>query len=118
MSECLSCHALFSSSLDLDFDLRTQAIAEALCLRVFVKADKLRILDCLEDAALTKMLTRDSLHAGLHVLPMHLINKKSLMDYLRPLKSRFDNVLALKPTGWTFDDHRGDRYDPLLVTEL
>ena len=85
-----------------------QAVAEALTALVWVRDDKLKVLNCLEDTELTSLLTRNAMEARVHVLPMHLLNKRSLSDYLRPLKSRFDNVLALKPTGWTFED-QGNR---------
>ena len=86
------------------FHSSCQAIAKALNIRVFVRDDKFRVLNCLEDDELKRMLTRSNFEARLHVLPMHLLNKRSLSEYLRPLKSRYDNVLALKPTGWTFED--------------
>ena len=99
----LKCCTVIIGSL-IPTDYLVQAIAQELRVKVFVRDDKLRILNCLEDYVLTRLLTRNALDAHLHVLPMHLLNKRSLLDYLRPLKSRFDNVLALKPTGWTYQE--------------
>lgn len=95
-----------------------KAIAQELRVKVFVRDDKLRILNCLEDYVLTRLLTRNALDAHLHVLPMHLLNKRSLLDYLRPLKSRFDNVLALKPTGWTYQEQGSSTLQPRSSSPL
>ncbi|KAI9317354.1 beta-lactamase-like protein, partial [Zopfochytrium polystomum] len=69
-----------------------KSIARALRSKVYVDAAKARILACLEDEELNQMLTRDPLSAGVH----HLKGK------LDSVSSRYDHILAVRPTGWTF----------------
>eukprot|EP00057_Strongylocentrotus_purpuratus_P010546 XP_011665020.1 PREDICTED: DNA cross-link repair 1A protein-like isoform X3 [Strongylocentrotus purpuratus] len=83
-----------------------RAIAEALECKVYVDSRKLKVLECLEDDDLMSLLTRDNKAATcrLHVIAMNMLNHQKLKEYLSQFSSRYDNILAFKPTGWTHSD--------------
>ncbi|XP_068254966.1 DNA cross-link repair 1A protein [Nyctibius grandis] len=80
------------------------AIAEVLGSKASMSRDKYKTLQCLESAAINSLISVDWDGTLLHVLPMMQINFKSLHDHLSKFSENFDQVLAFKPTGWTYSD--------------
>ncbi|XP_005508238.2 DNA cross-link repair 1A protein isoform X1 [Columba livia] len=80
------------------------AIAEVLGSKASMSRDKYKTLQCLESAAVNSLISVDWGGTLLHVLPMMQINFKSLQDHLYKFSENFDQVLAFKPTGWTYSD--------------
>ncbi|XP_021381697.2 DNA cross-link repair 1A protein [Lonchura striata] len=80
------------------------AIAEVLGSKASVSRDKYKTLQCLESAAVNSLISVDWKGTLLHVLPMMQINFKGLQDHLNKFSENFDQVLAFKPTGWTYSD--------------
>ncbi|KAM6262990.1 DNA cross-link repair 1A protein isoform 1-T2 [Spheniscus humboldti] len=80
------------------------AIAEVLGSKASVSRDKYKTLQCLESAAVNSLISVDWDGTLLHVLPMMQINFKGLQDHLNKFSENFDQVLAFKPTGWTYSD--------------
>ncbi|XP_014815717.1 PREDICTED: DNA cross-link repair 1A protein [Calidris pugnax] len=80
------------------------AIAEVLGSKASMSRDKYKTLQCLESAAVNSLISVDWNGTLLHVLPMMQINFKGLQDHLNKFSENFDQVLAFKPTGWTFSD--------------
>ncbi|XP_026707395.1 DNA cross-link repair 1A protein isoform X2 [Athene cunicularia] len=80
------------------------AIAEVLGSKASMSRDKYKTLQCLESAAVDSLITVDWNGTLLHVLPMMQINFKGLQDHLSKFSENFDQVLAFKPTGWTYSD--------------
>ncbi|XP_065494979.1 DNA cross-link repair 1A protein isoform X2 [Caloenas nicobarica] len=80
------------------------AIAEVLGSKASMSHDKYKTLQCLESAAVNSLISVDWGGTLLHVLPMMQINFKSLQDHLYKFSENFDQVLAFKPTGWTYTD--------------
>ncbi|XP_009078554.1 PREDICTED: DNA cross-link repair 1A protein [Acanthisitta chloris] len=80
------------------------AIAEVLGSKASVSRDKYRTLQCLESAAVNSLISVDWNGTLLHVLPMMQINFKALQDHLNKFSENFDQILAFKPTGWTYSD--------------
>ncbi|XP_009812063.1 DNA cross-link repair 1A protein [Gavia stellata] len=80
------------------------AIAEVLGSKASMSRDKYKTLQCLESAAVNSLITVDWNGTLLHVLPMMQINFKGLQDHLNKFSENFDQVLAFKPTGWTYSD--------------
>ncbi|XP_038070829.1 DNA cross-link repair 1A protein-like [Patiria miniata] len=87
------------------------AIAKALGCKVFVAKDKKNILDCLEDNRLQSMLTLDKNASRLHVVTMATLTHQKLKDYLSKFSSRYDAVVAFKPTGWTHSEKKTNLQD-------
>ncbi|XP_029466310.1 DNA cross-link repair 1A protein isoform X2 [Rhinatrema bivittatum] len=79
------------------------AVADVLGCKVSVSEDKYKTLQCLESQQVQGLLTTDWNSTGLHVLPMMQINFKGLLNHLSKF-SKYDRVLAFKPTGWTYSD--------------
>ncbi|XP_050755340.1 DNA cross-link repair 1A protein isoform X2 [Gymnogyps californianus] len=80
------------------------AIAEVLGSKASMSRDKYKTLQCLESAAVNSLISVDWDSTLLHVLPMMQINFKGLQDHLNKFSENFDQVLAFKPTGWTYSD--------------
>ncbi|XP_009948705.1 PREDICTED: DNA cross-link repair 1A protein [Leptosomus discolor] len=80
------------------------AIAEVLGSKASVSRDKYKTLQCLESATVNSLISVDWDGTLLHVLPMMQINFKGLQDHLNKFSENFDQVLAFKPTGWTYSD--------------
>ncbi|KAM6347211.1 DNA cross-link repair 1A protein isoform 4-T4 [Alca torda] len=80
------------------------AIAEVLGSKASMSRDKYKTLQCLESATVNSLISMDWDGTLLHVLPMMQINFKGLQDHLNKFSENFDQVLAFKPTGWTYSD--------------
>uniref|UniRef100_A0A8C4YAN4 DNA cross-link repair 1A n=1 Tax=Gopherus evgoodei TaxID=1825980 RepID=A0A8C4YAN4_9SAUR len=80
------------------------AIAQVLGSKVSMSQDKYKTLQCLESAAVNSLITMDWNNTLLHLLPMMQINFKGLQNHLNKFSEKFDQVLAFRPTGWTYSD--------------
>ncbi|XP_064519445.1 DNA cross-link repair 1A protein [Pseudopipra pipra] len=80
------------------------AIAEVLGSKASMSRDKYKTLQCLESTVVNSLISVDWNGSLLHVLPMMQINFKGLQDHLNKFSENFDQVLAFKPTGWTYSD--------------
>ncbi|XP_042316408.1 DNA cross-link repair 1A protein [Sceloporus undulatus] len=80
------------------------AIADVLGSKVSMSQEKYKTLQCLESAAIDSLITLDWNNTLLHLLPMMQINFKSLQSHLNKFSEKFDQILAFKPTGWTYSD--------------
>ncbi|XP_010120088.1 PREDICTED: DNA cross-link repair 1A protein [Chlamydotis macqueenii] len=80
------------------------AIAEVLGSKASMSRDKYKTLQCLESAAVNSLISMDWDGTLLHILPMMQINFKGLQDHLNKFSENFDQVLAFRPTGWTYSD--------------
>uniref|UniRef100_A0A8C3J217 DNA cross-link repair 1A protein n=1 Tax=Calidris pygmaea TaxID=425635 RepID=A0A8C3J217_9CHAR len=80
------------------------AIAEVLGSKASMSRDKYKMLQCLESATVNSLISVDWNGTLLHVLPMMQVNFKGLQDHLNKFSENFDQILAFKPTGWTFSD--------------
>ncbi|CAO3590321.1 unnamed protein product [Absidia cylindrospora] len=85
------------------------AIAKLLGCKIFVPPAKRSILSCQENHELEKSLTEDQKEAKVHVLPLNDIKPENIHAYMKSLAPRFTDVIAFKPTGWTFKPN--DNYD-------
>ncbi|KAI0244478.1 DNA cross-link repair protein PSO2/SNM1 [Massospora cicadina] len=94
------------------------SIAKALNSKIFVTGSKRRTLLAFQDAELTRLLTDDPLQAAVHVQPMGTINAKCLKAYYEDLKKRNANLqelLGIRPTGWTFSNRYAHPAAPPLT---
>ena len=48
------------------------------------------------------MLTSDPFEAGVHIVPLHMINSDKFEDYLSKWKGRWTKAVGFRPTGWTY----------------
>nr|XP_006135033.1 DNA cross-link repair 1A protein isoform X1 [Pelodiscus sinensis] len=80
------------------------AIAQVLGSKVSMSPDKYKTLQCLESAAVNSLITVDWNNTLLHLLPMMQINFKGLQNHLNKFSEKFDQVLAFRPTGWTYSN--------------
>ncbi|XP_063435475.1 DNA cross-link repair 1A protein-like isoform X2 [Mytilus trossulus] len=80
------------------------AIARRFDCKICVQRDKYKVLECLEDPDLTARLTLDGNETFLHVLPMKKLNLQGLHEHRSKLRTEYNNVVAIEPTGWTYND--------------
>ncbi|KAM6963537.1 DNA cross-link repair 1A protein [Tautogolabrus adspersus] len=78
------------------------ALAEVLGSKVCLSRDKYNTMCCLESEQVRQHITTDWKAAQVHVLPMMQLNFQKLRDYLARFSSLYDQLVAFKPTGWTF----------------
>ncbi|XP_041830371.1 DNA cross-link repair 1A protein [Melanotaenia boesemani] len=78
------------------------ALAEVLGSKVCLSRDKYNTMCCLESEEVRERITTDWKAAQVHVLPMMQLSFKKLQDYLARFSQQYDQLLAFKPTGWTF----------------
>ncbi|KAM6898455.1 DNA cross-link repair 1A protein [Lycodopsis pacificus] len=78
------------------------ALAEVLGSKVCLSRDKHNTMCCLESEQVRQCITTDWKAAQVHVLPMMQLSFKKLQEYLARFSGRYDELLAFKPTGWTF----------------
>lgn len=80
-----------------------KTIAAALDCKIWASTCKKNVLHCLEDDFINYNLVSSPYDAKIHVLPMAQINSKCLQQHLEKFKGKFNEILALKPTGWEFN---------------
>ncbi|KAM8729745.1 DNA cross-link repair 1A protein [Acanthopagrus schlegelii] len=78
------------------------ALAEVLGSKVCLSRDKYNTMCCLESEEVRNRITTDWKAAQVHVLPMMHLTFKKLQDYLARFSRQYDQLMAFKPTGWTF----------------
>nr|XP_015818611.2 DNA cross-link repair 1A protein [Nothobranchius furzeri] len=81
------------------------ALAEVLGSKVCLSRDKYNTMCCLESEQIKKRITTDWKAAQVHVLPMMQLSVKKLQDHLARFSTQYDQLVAFKPTGWTFSEH-------------
>lgn len=78
------------------------ALAEVLGSKVCLSRDKYNTMCCLESEQVKQRITTDWKAARVHVLPMMQLSFKKLQDHLARFSRQYDQLVAFKPTGWTF----------------
>ncbi|XP_007259318.3 DNA cross-link repair 1A protein [Astyanax mexicanus] len=83
------------------------AISDVLASKVYMSRDRYNTMCCLESKQICQCITTDPKAARVHVLPMMQLNFKNLEAHLHKHSQSYDQLVAFKPTGWTFT-HSGD----------
>uniref|UniRef100_A0A3Q3MQE8 DNA cross-link repair 1A (PSO2 homolog, S. cerevisiae) n=1 Tax=Mastacembelus armatus TaxID=205130 RepID=A0A3Q3MQE8_9TELE len=78
------------------------ALAEVLGSKVCLSRDKYNTMCCLESEQVRTCITTNWKAAQVHVLPMMQLSFKKLQDHLARFSGQYDQLVAFKPTGWTF----------------
>ncbi|XP_035001256.2 DNA cross-link repair 1A protein [Hippoglossus stenolepis] len=78
------------------------ALADVLGSKVCLSRDKYNTMCCLESEQIRQRITTDWKAAQVHVLPMMQISFDKLQQHLARFSQQYDQLLAFKPTGWTF----------------
>uniref|UniRef100_A0A3Q1KBH8 DNA cross-link repair 1A protein n=1 Tax=Anabas testudineus TaxID=64144 RepID=A0A3Q1KBH8_ANATE len=78
------------------------ALADVLGSKVCLSRDKYNTMCCLESDQVRQRITTDWKAARVHVLPMMQLTFKKLQDHLARYSGQYDQLVAFKPTGWTF----------------
>ncbi|XP_051530764.1 DNA cross-link repair 1A protein [Myxocyprinus asiaticus] len=79
------------------------AVSEVLGSKVCLSRDKYNTMCCLESEQVKQCITTDWQTAQVHVLPMMQLNFKNLRTHLNKFSRKYDQIVAFKPTGWTFN---------------
>lgn len=83
------------------------AVSEVLSSKVCLSKDKYNTMCCLESEDIGQRITTNWQSAQVHVLPMMQINFKNLQTHLKKFSKKYDQLVAFKPTGWTFNQTVG-----------
>ncbi|XP_036428597.1 DNA cross-link repair 1A protein [Colossoma macropomum] len=78
------------------------AVSQVLGSKVYMSRDRYNTMCCLELEQIHQCFTTDSKAARVHVLPMMQLNFKNLKTHLNKFSESYDQLVAFKPTGWTF----------------
>uniref|UniRef100_UPI003AABD187 DNA cross-link repair 1A protein n=1 Tax=Centroberyx gerrardi TaxID=166262 RepID=UPI003AABD187 len=78
------------------------ALAEVLGSKVCLSRDKYNTMCCLESERIKRLITTDWKAAQVHVLPMMQLNFNKLQAHLSRFSGQYEQLVAFKPTGWTF----------------
>ncbi|XP_006002870.1 DNA cross-link repair 1A protein [Latimeria chalumnae] len=78
------------------------AIADVLGCKVSMSREKYNTMQCLESKSIKSLITVDWDSTQLHVLSMMQVNFKGLNMHLNKFSGKYDQVLAFRPTGWTY----------------
>lgn len=74
--------------------------------KIYTIPRKRKIYDQLRMPELDNLLTSDPHSANVHVVPMNALNKEALEEMLVQFGG-FERVIALRPTGWTYNSGAG-----------
>ncbi|KAF1807583.1 DNA repair metallo-beta-lactamase-domain-containing protein [Mucor lusitanicus] len=77
-------------------------IAKTLGSKIFVTDQKRAILETFHDQELSALLTDQCKEAQVHVIPLGHIQAENLEAYFHSLQPYFTQMIAFRPTGWTF----------------
>ncbi|XP_055502871.1 DNA cross-link repair 1A protein [Leucoraja erinacea] len=83
------------------------AIAQVLGCKVCITKNKLDILRCLNSEQIDSVVTLDWQSTQVHLLPMMQITFKGLQAHMNKFPGQYDQIVAFKPTGWTYSSQRG-----------
>ena len=78
------------------------AIANRIKSMVYSDSNRRRVWSCLQNPELDRLVTTKPEEANVHVVPMNQLKKDNLSEMLAKYKGRFSNIIAIRPTGWTF----------------
>jgi len=78
------------------------AVAEALNLKVWASKAKRGYFSCIQDPRLDAVLVDKQDDAKIHVLPLKMLWKKGMREYLTKHYEYFDAIVALRPSGWEY----------------
>ncbi|KAI4872789.1 hypothetical protein NFI96_002049 [Prochilodus magdalenae] len=86
------------------------AVSQVLGTKVYMSRDRYNTMCCLELEQINHCFTTDQKGARgacVHVLPMMQLNFKNLKAHLNKFSDSYDQLVAFKPTGWTFSQSGG-----------
>lgn len=86
------------------------AVAEALNLKVWCSKAKRGYFNCIQDPRLEAVLVDSQSEAKIHVLPLKMLWKRGMREYLEKHWGHFDAIVALRPSGWEY--HRNKHMVP------
>lgn len=77
-------------------------VAKSLNSKIFVTDQKRAMLDSFRDEELNALLTNQPRDAQVHVVPLWHVLPEHLEAYYNSLQPYFTQMIAFRPTGWTF----------------
>ena len=84
-------------------------IAEALGRKVYIGANKRRVVKCLElDSRRSALVTPNDMETNVHAVPLGYTRSQQRMEgILKHYKNKFTGIVAVCPTGWSQDKLSG-----------
>ncbi|KAJ3274236.1 hypothetical protein HDV01_003309 [Terramyces sp. JEL0728] len=94
-----------------------KTVSKAINSKIYVDARKLAIYKCQKDDYLLENLTTDPSKSDVHVTSMMSLDKKNLEALLEKNK-KYTNILAIRPTGWTFSKKKDFSIHSLQIKKI
>ncbi|TIB83709.1 DRMBL-domain-containing protein [Wallemia mellicola] len=86
---------------DVPIDTLT-AVAKAINSKIFADKRRQALLRNEKDEELNNLLTEDPYDSQVHIQGLGGVTMNTLPDYLSKFKKKYNRVIGLKPTGWTY----------------
>jgi len=78
------------------------AIAQTLRTKIYAEPWKRKVMEAFDWPELKGLLTDNAHDSAVHIVPMSVLNKDGLCEYLDGYYPKYaDQLIAIKPTGWT-----------------
>lgn len=78
------------------------AVAKAINSKIFADKRRQALLRNEKDEELNNLLTEDPYDSQVHIQGLGGVTINTLPDYLSKFKKKYNRVIGLKPTGWTY----------------
>lgn len=85
-------------------------IALKLGMKLYANLGKRDILSTFDWEELQNLITDDPFLTQVHLIPMRYLDNDSLESYFQPYKNHFQNIIAFKPTGWSFISNNSTKW--------
>lgn len=80
------------------------ALSKALGVKIHADASRRRILQSFNWSELSERISSNPKDTNLHVLPISSLRFEILDSYLKSYGNQYTDVLAFRPTGWTYSE--------------
>ncbi|MCD9645707.1 snm1-like protein [Datura stramonium] len=84
------------------------AISKALGVKIYANASRRRILRSFGWAGISENLSTKGKDTPLHILPISSLRFEVLQRYLASQHGQYTDMLAFRPTGWTYSENIGE----------
>ncbi|OWB78683.1 catalytic activity protein [[Candida] boidinii] len=80
------------------------SIAKRLNLKIYCNFTKRETIKLFEWNELIELINDDPFNSQIHLVPMRdITNLNSVKNYFKNFSKKFNNIIAITPTGWTFN---------------
>ena len=90
-------------------------VAKRFNFKVFTSGNRLKALRAIDDPEILSLLVEDPLDADIHIVTLGQVQLKYLREYLAHYSERYDNLLAVRPSGWEINNKKPILVGPIAI---